>query len=827
MKNTKKLLSLLLVLCLVLSLSCTAFAAGEAKPLDGKTVILHSNDVHGAIDLYAAMASLKADYEAQGAEVILADAGDYSQGTVYVSVNKGADAVTMMNATGYDVATIGNHEFDYGYAQLAENMKAAKFKVLCADVLGADGKTIFDANTIIEKGGVKIGFFGLETPEAQTKANPKLIEGLKFLAGKDGKELYACAAAQVAALKEQGADIVVCLAHLGVDKSSEPYTSYDLSKNVKGIDFIIDGHSHTVMTAGPNKEAIQSTGTAFANIGVITIDNATKKIVGNELKAVWHTEKNADGKSVTVVDYKTRDEKVAAAAKAIIDPIDKAYGEKFAVSKVELNGAKAPNGNRDSETNLGDLITDAMLWKIRTQATVSVPAENVVAITNGGGIRATVKAGDITKKDINTVLPFGNTLAVVYVTGAELLEALEASTYCTPKSLGGFPQAAGVTFTVKTYEEYDANPEPYPKSTYYGPKSIQRVTIDNVNGKKFDLTATYAVVTNNFVAGGGDTYYAFAAATDQFDTGLPLDEVVMEYITQELKGVIGESYAEPAGRITVDQGIAPYYAALLEVILDESAYTAETYAAYAVACVKMDAAATEAERVAAYPAVVKAAAALKLVDNTFADAQSGWYKPAVDFAQASGLMAGVGGGKFAPAVTTTRAMVAQVLYEAEGAPSVEGLTCPLTDVAPGQWYTNAVIWAYNAGVISGRGDGTFCPDDTITRQEMAVMFYGWLSGGESLIDGEQIKTALADFDDGADVAAWAQEAVAYCYLANIMVGNDGRFDPAGSLDRAQLAQVFCSFYEVALNLVLNAAPDAPEQPTAPTMPTMPELPTAA
>ena len=161
MKHMKKLLSLLLVLCLVLSLSCTAFAAGAEKPLDGKTVILHSNDVHGAIDLYAAMAALKADYEAQGAEVILADAGDYSQGTVYVSVNKGADAVTMMNATGYDVVTLGNHEFDYGYAQLAENMKAAKFQVLCADVLGADGKTIFDANTIIEKGGVKIGFSSL------------------------------------------------------------------------------------------------------------------------------------------------------------------------------------------------------------------------------------------------------------------------------------------------------------------------------------------------------------------------------------------------------------------------------------------------------------------------------------------------------------------------------------------------------------------------------------------------------------------------------------------------------------------------------------------
>lgn len=221
-----------------------------------------------------------------------------------------------------------------------------------------------------------------------------------------------------------------------MDESSEPYTSYDLAKNVQGIDFIIDGHSHSVMTAGPNGEAIQSTGTAFANIGVITIDNATKKIESNELKAIWHKEK-IDGKSVTVVDYKTRDEKVAAAAKAIIDPIDKAYGEKFAVSEVALNGAKAPNGNRDSETNLGDLITDAMLWKVLADAEITVPEENVVAITNGGGIRASIGVGDVTKKDINTVLPFGNTLAVVYVKGTELLEALEASTYCTPKSIGG------------------------------------------------------------------------------------------------------------------------------------------------------------------------------------------------------------------------------------------------------------------------------------------------------------------------------------------------------------------------------------------------------
>ena len=830
MKHMKKLLSLLLVLCLVLSLSCTAFAAGAEKPLDGKTVILHSNDVHGAIDLYAAMAALKADYEAQGAEVILADAGDYSQGTVYVSVNKGADAVTMMNATGYDVVTLGNHEFDYGYAQLVENMKAAKFQVLCADVLGADGKTIFDANTIIEKGGVKIGFFGLETPEAQTKANPKLIQGLKFLAGADGKELYDCAAAQVADLKAKGADLVVCLAHLGVDESSEPYTSYNLAKNVQGIDFIIDGHSHSVMTAGPNGEPIQSTGTAFANIGVITIDNATKKIVGNELKAIWHTEKNADGKSVTVVDYKTRDEKVAAAAKAIIDPIDKAYGEKFAVSEVALNGAKAPNGNRDSETNLGDLITDAMLWKVLADAEITVPEENVVAITNGGGIRASIGVGDVTKKDINTVLPFGNTLAVVYVKGSELLEALEASTYCTPESIGGFPQVAGMQFTVATYETYDKNDESYPNSTYYGPKTINRVTIGSINGKDFDPEATYAVITNNFVAGGGDTYYAFAAATNQFDTGLPLDEVVMEYITKELKGVIGETYAEPAGRIVVDQGVAPAIADVQSMVMGEASYTAESYKAYAAVEAKLAAAETEAERVALCAELRAAVSGLKVVENTFDDATSGWYKPAVDFAQASGLMSGMGDNKFAPDVTTTRAMVAQVMYELADEPDVSGLTCPLSDVDSTAWYADAVIWAYNAGVVSGYEDGTFRPGRAITRQEMAVMFYGMLFGTDSILAEDDIKLALGAFKDGDTVASWAREAVAVCYISGIMVGDNGSFKPTDLLSRAQLAQVFRSFYETQLTFALDELPAAPDQPSTPVQPSTPEqpsMPTAA
>ena len=540
----RKVLALLLSVVMTLTLLVSSAWADEPKPLDGKTVILHTNDVHGSIELYAKVAAMKGDYEAQGAQVILADAGDYSQGTVYVSVNKGKDAVTMMNAAGYDVATIGNHEFDYGYAQLKSNLDSAVFKVVCANVL-QDGSPVFDAYTMINKGGVQVAFVGLETPEAQTKANPALIQGLTFLAG---DEMYAAVQTQVDAARTAGADIVIVLTHLGVDSSSEPNTSYDLYEKVTGIDFIIDGHSHTVMTKGPEGEPIQSTGTALNNIGVITIDNATKKIERNELIPIWHTEE-VDGKEVPVYDYTKSDETVANAAKAIIDPIDADYDQKFAESAVDLNGAKAP-GNRTEETNLGDLITDAMMWAIKTKAP-GVDMTNAVAITNGGGIRAAIAKGDITKKDVNTVLPFGNTLAVVYVKGSELLEALEVSTYCTPKSLGGFPQFAGMEVELNTACEYDANDTTYPGSTYFGPKSINRITIKTVNGKAFDKDATYAVITNNFLAAGGDTYYAFAAAQTQFDTGLPLDEILMEYITVELNGVVTDKYAAPQGRLTI------------------------------------------------------------------------------------------------------------------------------------------------------------------------------------------------------------------------------------------------------------------------------------
>ena len=696
----RKFLSVLLAMAMVLSLTVTGFAIEdtattrepevmtEEATMAGKTVILHTNDVHGAIEGYAYITALKADYEAKGAEVILVDAGDYSQGKTYVSVTKGADAVTMMNAAGYDVVTLGNHEFDYGYAQLKENMSKAKFKVVCADVFNEDGTPIFDASyTYTTKTGVKVGFFGMETPETQTKANPALIKGLTFATD---DAFTKAAADQVAALKD--ADVVICLAHLGIDAESAPYRSTDLYAAVKGIDFIIDGHSHSVMTKGKNGEPIQSTGTKFANIGVIVIDDATKKIESNSL--------------FEIKEDTAKDAAVAAAAQKIIDRIDKEYGAVFAKSKVELNGAKAPNGNRDGETNNGDLITDAMLWKVmQNKEGLTVNEDHVVAITNGGGIRAAIKVGDVTKKDIKTVLPFGNTIEVIYVTGTELLEALEASTFCVPESIGGFPQVSGISYTISTGAVYDANAETYPASTYYGPKSINRVTINSINGKEFKANDIYAVVTNNFCAEGGDTYYAFAAATSKFDTGVTLDMAVMDYITKELKGVIGEQYAAPQGRILMnpfkDVKVSSWFGKYVIDLYNDGIINGTSATTYAPNDTLTWAAALKL--------LLVSNGDLKAADATGAD----WSKNAIAKAAELGLVAADLDGAKAISRLEFCQVAAKLNKLAESKTESK-----FTDCTDG--YVMALV---DAKVISGMTETTFEPAASLTRAQIAKILY--------------------------------------------------------------------------------------------------------
>ena len=554
-KRTQRIFAAFLSIVLTLTLCPWALAeypadtrTGVEGEYAGKTVILHSNDVHGEIMGYAHIAALRTQFESKGADVILADAGDFSQGDVAVSHSKGADAVLMMNAAGYDVATLGNHEFDYGYERLKENLKAAQFHVICADIF-EDNQLIWDPNWMYEgDSGLKIGFFGLDTPDTRTQANPAMTRGLTFL---DQAEIYDCANDQISALRGAGADLVIALAHLGVNEGSES-SSVDLAHHVEGMDLIIDGHSHTVMTAGENAEAVQSTGTKFAYIGVVVIDNASKAIEDHYLLST-------DGMS--------KDETVAAKAQEIIDRVNAEYNVKFAESEIFLVGDDDARSVRTQETNLGDLITDAIVWKVLKEnadvltvddgkgGSISVDHNHVVGVTNGGGIRVSLNVGDLTRKDLNTVLPFGNTVAVVFVSGAELLEALEASTYSAPEPLGGYPQTFGVEFTLDTSKPY-AKGENY-SSSYYKPASIERVNITKINGEPFDPNAIYAVVTNDFLAAGGDTYYSFKEARAQFDTGIPMDEAVIEYVAEALNGVVSaETYADPRG----DQTILPAYA---------------------------------------------------------------------------------------------------------------------------------------------------------------------------------------------------------------------------------------------------------------------------
>ena len=702
----RKVLSLLLAAAMMFSLAVTAQAEETTENMEGDIVILHTNDVHGAIAGYAKVAALKDAYEAKGAYVLLMDAGDFIQGDPTVSVSEGATAVELMNMAGYDLASMGNHEFDYGYENMKTLAAAAEFPIVDANVL-YNGKVAFEDNVVFTApDGTKIGVFGLDTPETATKAHPAKIQGVTFLAG---DKLFDCAQAQVDALEAEGCDYIVCLGHLGIDDESTGNRSIDLLKEVDGIDVFIDGHSHSTLgevtaaveAAGISGVAVTSTGTKLENVGVVTIDDGT---ITASLTAL--------------ADLTAEDADIAARAAAIQKEIDDDYGTVFAKTEVALNGEKEP-GNRTEETNLGDLICDALVWGAEKNG------ETVdAAVTNGGGIRASIASGDITKKDINTVLPFGNTLGIVKVTGAELLEALEASTYCTPAAIGGFPQVSGIVFSVDTTKAYDQG-ELYPDSTYYAPKSIQRVTIESVGGKAFDPEATYSIATNDFMAAGGDTYYAFAAASVNYDLGIPMDEVVMDYITEELDGVVtAADYGEPDGRITIDQGTvnpftdvaetSAYYDGILWAV-EEGITTGRTATTFAPGenCTEANIL-TFLWRAQGEP---KAETAENPFDETVsADA---YYYGAALWAYEKGMI----DETFAPNTACTRAQAVYFMWMAANAPA-DAAAATFTDVAADADYAAAVNWAVAQGVTNGTGDGTtFSPETVCTRGQIATFLY--------------------------------------------------------------------------------------------------------
>ena len=549
----KKLLSLVLALAMMLCVFAPAVAEGA---LEGKLVILHTNDMHGravATDDqlgYARIATLKKTLQAQGAEVLLMDAGDFSQGTPVVNLGYGKNAVEFVNAAGYDLVVPGNHELDWGIDNLLANLENANFPVLCANMFRtADGTTVFDACTTFDTVIGKVGVFGLSTPEIMTKTHPDKIKGITLA---QAEELYAVAQAEVDELMAAGCDLIVCLAHLGDADESITNRSIDVIANVEGIDLFIDGHSHTTIDGGMilGETMLTSTGEYSQAIGYVVIEEVTEDdqaylSIGARL---YTLEEDAEA-ALVLGSGLAIDEEVAAVVNAIDAEITAALSAPFAKTEVLLNGERAP-GVRTEETNLGDFAADAILW-----AAKEALGEDKVdaALTNGGGIRATIQVGDVTMLDMKTVFPYGNEVATLTLTGAELLEALEAATWCTPEAIGAFPQVAGIEFTIDTTVPYE-NGEMYPNSTYYAPANPgSRVNITSVAGEAWAADAEYVIATNDFTAAGGDTYYVFAYPFTQtgYKTGVVLEDALVNYTQTVLGGVIGEQYAAPAGRIII------------------------------------------------------------------------------------------------------------------------------------------------------------------------------------------------------------------------------------------------------------------------------------
>ncbi len=520
--------------------------------LEGKLVVIHTNDTHGR-DLEgayttAAVAQLKQDLTAAGADVLLLSAGDASQGTPLVNLSLGGTAIDFMNLAGYDAMATGNHEFDWGLENLQKLAQDAEFPILAANLTYTEsGELVFDDSIVFTTdSGLKVGVFGLATPETATKAHPDKVKGVSFAAG---QELYDVAQQQVDKLNADGCDYIIALSHLGDSAESAPNRSVDLLDHVTGIDLMVDGHSHTTLPEGDTSHGDTlrvSTGEYLNNIGVVVYDAASDTETARLLSSTTEGDQ-------TVLDYTGSDPDVLAAIEAVNAEVEQELGKVFAKTEVLLNGERDP-GVRTEETNLGNFAADAILWSAR-QALGEDKVD--LALTNGGGIRASIPVGDISMKTMKTVFPFGNEVATVTVTGAELLEALEAATFCTPTAVGAFPQVSGVQFTIDTTVPYE-NGEMYPNSTYYAPaKPGSRIKNVTVNGQPLDLNAEYVVATNDFTAAGGDTYGAFLDKP-VYKTGVALEDALVQYTSTVLNGVISEKdYGKPAGRITVNTAPVP------------------------------------------------------------------------------------------------------------------------------------------------------------------------------------------------------------------------------------------------------------------------------
>ena len=513
-----------------------------------EVTILYTNDVHTYIDkqapelTYAAIAALKQSYQNAGKKVLLVDAGDHVQGTAYGSMDQGASIIELMNAAGYDVATPGNHEFDYGMDRAKELMRDADFPYLsCNWVDLRTNLRVLPEIKVFVRGGVRIAFVGITTPETFTKSTPAYFMNkaqtkyiYDILGGEDGQKLYS--AVQKAVDKAKClADVVIGLGHLGVDPSSSPWTSEEVIAHTTGFDAFIDGHSHTVMEnkqvadASGRLVTLTQTGSYFANVGEMTI--APDGTISTRL----------------VSTYDQEDPAVAAEQAAWVSSVDEMLGEKIAVADTKFYITDPATGKRrirSGETNLGDFVADGIYTYFNEVEQLHCD----IAIMNGGGIRSDEDAGYWTFKTCKQVSPFGNVACLMSVTGKQIQDALEFAARfagAEGKENGGFLQVAGATYEIHT--DISNTVQTDDKNVWIGSATgtprVQNVKIyDRANGTyvPLDENKTYALAGMNYTLRNlGDGFAMFDGA-----------ELIKDYVSEDY--LVMSTYAMTFGGVDAE-----------------------------------------------------------------------------------------------------------------------------------------------------------------------------------------------------------------------------------------------------------------------------------
>ncbi len=542
----KKLLGLLLALAMLLG--CGAVA--DEAPIPAKDiVVLFTGDVHCGVNAgfgYVGVAAIRDRMAAAGNHVTLVDNGDAIQGEPIGTITTGSAMIDLMNAVGYEIAIPGNHEFDYGMDRFLELTEAANFPYVSCN-FNRDGALVFAPYVVKAYDGVRVAFVGVTTPKTITASTPRYFqnEAGEFVYGfcqdASGDLLYEAVQTAVDAARAEGADYVVVMGHMGNEASCSPWTYADVIRNTTGIDAFLDGHSHdtdqVVMKNRDGKDVLRSAcGTKLEGVGYLRISAKDGKLTSGVY--AWHNDVSAPELLGISNDVSEAVERATAALGERLSEVVASSSVDLTISDPEAvdESGKPVRIIRRAETNLGDLCADA--YRAMSGADI--------AFVNGGGIRVSIGAGEMTLEDILKVHPYGNSLCVVEATGQEILDALEWGARVAPEETGAFLQVSGLRYEIHTYVESACTEDE--NGLFTGVSGEYRVKNVMVGEDALDLAKTYTLASHNYmIKNAGDGFTMFQDNPLLQDEVMLDNQVLISYITGPLGGVVGAQYAEPYG----------------------------------------------------------------------------------------------------------------------------------------------------------------------------------------------------------------------------------------------------------------------------------------